>query len=337
MKFSKLIRNPNATIILVDLLMIAILIANLALIVFDSIFSYESVQELLLKYLPDFYTVYNDNIHIDFIIIDLWFVSVFVVEFILRWIVSVVRNEYHRWFFYPFIHWYDVLGCIPIGSFRALRFLRIFAIIYRMQKLKIIDITKSFLYKKYRKYKDILTEEVSDRVVVNVIQGMQDEISEGTPVIDKIVDEVLLPRKDVIAKWFSRRVQKAAMDNYDAYKGEIDEYVEGAISQAIENNKELDKIEKIPVFGKPVVTTIEKTVREIVLQVVHKAFQDLGSPRNNELIQDITDRAMEAFITEEQDKQSNEAVKRMATEALDIIKDQVNVQQWKLKEVKGEV
>src|SRR5690606_42147929 len=51
----------------------------------------------------------------------LLFVSVYLTEFSIRWLVAIARRTHERWFYFPFVHWYDLLGCIPVGSFRWLQ------------------------------------------------------------------------------------------------------------------------------------------------------------------------------------------------------------------------
>ena len=53
--------------------------------------------------------------------------------------MAIRKQTYPRWYFYPFLHWYDLLGCIPIGSFRMLRLLRLISLTIRLQKMGIID------------------------------------------------------------------------------------------------------------------------------------------------------------------------------------------------------
>ena len=99
---------------LIDVGMILLVIANLSLILFDWIYRVEAVQSAMETYTPDFYRFYSDSIHANFFEIDLAFVSVYLTEFVIRWAAAIARQTYHRWFFYPFVHWYDLLGCIPV-------------------------------------------------------------------------------------------------------------------------------------------------------------------------------------------------------------------------------
>ena len=46
-----------------------------------------------------------------------------VAELVVRWLIAIVQKRYYRWFFFPFVHWYEVLGCAP--QLRALRLLRV--------------------------------------------------------------------------------------------------------------------------------------------------------------------------------------------------------------------
>ncbi|HBZ99013.1 MAG TPA: preprotein translocase subunit SecA, partial [Pseudomonas sp.] len=52
------------------------------------------------------------------------FVAVFLLDVLLGWTVALFERRYARWYYYPFAHWYDVLGCIPLAGVRWLRGLR---------------------------------------------------------------------------------------------------------------------------------------------------------------------------------------------------------------------
>ena len=68
------------------------------------------------------------EVHENFALYDLAFIAVFLSEFCIRWVAAIIRQTYMRWYFFPFIHWYDLIGCIPLGGARIFRFLRIFSI-----------------------------------------------------------------------------------------------------------------------------------------------------------------------------------------------------------------
>lgn len=317
--------------IVIDIVMMILLLVNLSLIVFDWIFTVSFVSNFLQQYTPDFYSFYYHQIHLNFTAIDLIFVSAFLAEFILSWVLAIIQKEYYKWFFYPFIHWYDLLGCIPVGSLRFLRILRIFSILIRLQNLKIVDLTKSYLFVTLKKYYNIVVEEVSDRVVVNILEGVQEEIDEGGPVVDEIINNVIRPRQDVLVEWISRRLEYAMENDVIIKKDELDEYVKELISESLAKNQELKSLRQMPLMGKIVTDTIENAIADIINNIIEKAIADLASYKNRELIKDTMDVVLNSIEYKDKDTRLNEIFKHISIEAIDVIKKQVEIQKWKLK------
>ena len=317
----------------IDIIMMVLLVLNLSLIIFDALFTVEFVNRSLETYTPDFYEFYLQNIHLNFGSIDVIFVSAFLAEFMLSWILAIVQKTYYKWFFYPFLHWYDLVGCIPVGSLRFLRVLRVFSILIRLQNLKIIDLTRTYVFRKVKKYYGIVVEEVSDRVVVNILEGVQEEIVEGGPVIDKILNDVIRPRQDDLVEWISRRLEYALQRDVIIKKDELDLYVQGVISKSIAENRELGTLAQIPVMGKMITETIENAITNIVNNVLDNIITDLASYKNRELIKDTTEVVLNSIEFEDEDSNLNKIFKDISVDALEVVKKQVKVQKWKLKEV----
>lgn len=319
--------------IFIDIIMMILLIMNLSLIIFDWIFTVEFVNNFLKTYTPDFFDFYYNEIHVNFSDIDLIFVIAFLSEFLLSWILAVVQKVYYKWFFYPFLHWYDLIGCIPVGSLRFLRILRVFSILIRLQNLKIIDLSKTYVFAKLKKYYGIVVEEVSDRVVVNILDGMQEEIHEGGPVVDTIINKVIRPKQDILVEWISRRLEYALDHDVLIRKPELDAYVNDLISDSMSKSKELKTIEQIPMMGKVITGTIEKAVADIINNVIEKAIADMASYKNKEFIKDVTDVILNSIEFKDDESELNEVFKDISVDALEVIKKQVKIQKWKIKEV----
>jgi len=327
-----ILRQSDGKYLLVDIMMMVILALNLLLILFDLIFSSALFQGIFQKYTPRFYEFYDTTVHQDFLAIDLWFVTIFVIELVVRWIIAVKNQKYHKWFFYPFIHWYDVLGCIPLGSFRFLRVLRVIGLTVRLHKFGVIDITATYPYRKFIKYLNIITEEFSDRVVIHVLSGVQEEIKEGTPVLDRILNEVIQPRRDELVDWISYNIQEATSVAYATHVDQLQDYINQKIVAAIDNNPELKIISKIPIVGNIVTNNLEKTVCDMVDSVVDECFQDLASPRNKEVVSNVTHLVLDSFLSKEEDNQMDIPVKDIVLQALELVKEHVRIQQWKVQQ-----
>ena len=328
--FTNIKKSHQGLFFALDFLMLGLVIVNLFWLVFDTFFSSELFQSALTWLSPTFTLFYKENVHPNFIAYDLVFVSIFLTELLVRWVIAVRQKTYHRWFFYPFVHWYDVLGCIPVGSFRWLRLLRLVSILHRLQKYEIIDFSKSYPYRFAKKYIDVLVEEVSDRVVINVLNGVRDEIKTGNPVVGRVVNEVFLPHKQVVVDWLAGRINSVTDAIYEPRKPEIQQYVDKVVSEAIAKDSKISALDKIPLVGDALTDLIENTVSDIVFNALDALIADVGDKDTDSVIKEMIDMVFEK-LTEPSDE-LNDVGRLMLLDAIDVIKDEVGVQQWKLKE-----
>ena len=325
--FNNLKHSHQLTLFVVDGLMLLLISVNLLWIVFDTLFASELVRSGLAWLAPDFTSFYGEKIHPDFVSYDLIFVSVFITEFCLRWIVAIVQKTHHRWFFYPFVHWYDLIGCIPVGSFRWLRLLRIISILYRLQKYGVIDIKNSAPGRFVIKYYNVVVEELSDRVVENVLSGVQDEVRQGSPVVEKILTEVLIPQKTMIANWLTVKINEICDDVYVPNQESLRDYIEQSLSRSIARDSKVAALEAIPVMGPRLVEVIDHTVSDVVFDVINGLMLDIGKQETDHLVTELLDGVIHKIL--QPSDALNEASKQVMLDAIDIIKEQVRVQRWR--------
>jgi hypothetical protein len=331
MSRGKYSRTFDSVLIVVDILMVILVIINLLMMGIQLNFESDSVRALIQKYAFPFYQLYLP-VYKNFLFIDGIFVAVFISEILIRWGIAIYNKTYHRWFFYPFARWYEVLGCIPISSFRVLRVLRVIAIIVRLNRMKIIDIKQWYLYKVFSKYLNVITEEVSDRVVVNVIEGIQEEVKTGIPLTERILKEVIVPRKTVLVNYLAHRVQQVTKDQYAANKEDLRESIREAVSTAIQQNQNIRVLEQVPMVGKAASVALQQSVYDITFQTINHVIEKMASEESRVVIEKIADGIIEAILIEEEDTQLQTTFNDMIIHSLDLVKEQVQVQQWKAKE-----
>jgi hypothetical protein len=337
MKFDlrKLRENSgNVRLFLLDLTMVGLAVLYLLWSVFDALLRTQVAARLLQEewghtWASEAYALYTA---LDSIFYDTLFVSVFLGELLLRWAWAIYRKTYHRWFFYPFVHWYDTLGCIPVTSFKFFRILRIFFVGQRLHEQGVLDLSGTFLYEVIRKYSKVVVEELSDRVVVNIISGMQAELHRGTPLVRQVVAEVIAPHQPQLVEWLSHRLQQAAAHAQEVYGEPLHRYIDGLIEEAVRQNREIGQLERIPVVGSRVGAMLERAISDIVNQVLARALQDLASPHNREVLQGVADLAVDAAMFQEDDARLDQLVRQVAHRSLELLKEHVRVQQWKLDE-----
>jgi len=317
--------------LVVDVVMLVLIVSNLTLIVFDWGFESPIVQDVLRDWTPGFYFWYDATIHSNFVFVDLLFVAVFVVEIIVRWGLAIYRQRYHRWFFYPFVHWYDVLGCIPVSSFRSLRLLRIVSMIPKMQRLGLVDLRKTALYRTFSKYGGIVVEELSDRVAVRILDAVKDEIRDGHPVLDQVTKEVIEPQRDLLIQSVTHRLQEATAKAYGTYQSDFREYVEDVIAEAVDRNQEIRAIAAIPGVGRTMANLLERAISDIVFNVIDQMMADVASLENDKVINQITSISTDALLTSEYDQRLNRLTRTILLQSIDLIKEHVEIQQWKIE------
>ena len=85
--------------LLLDIIMLGLLLLNLLFLLFDGLYNTAFIRDSLNAWSPAFVNFY-DPIHKNFILVDLVFITIFLTEFFVRWIVAIKTEEYLRWYFF---------------------------------------------------------------------------------------------------------------------------------------------------------------------------------------------------------------------------------------------
>jgi len=303
--------------------MLALLIINLIWLLFDGLFATQAFKSILTSMSTDLVTGYTP-IHENFVLYDLAFVAIFLTEFCVRWVASVVRKTYVRWYFFPFIHWYDLIGCIPLGGARIFRFLRIFSIFYRLQKYQIIDLRNTAVYRFIIFYYDVLVEELSDRIVVKVLSDAQKDIAAGSPLIEDISQQVLVSRLPILTQWLSSvMVHIGESIEHNDHGESVRSHVQKSVGKAVRGNSQVSTLKLVPILGSTIEKTLEQSVTDIVTQSIINLMKDITP----EKIDDFVEHGIGRFSSE--DHMLDQEVLLIVNECLELVKQHVSQQRWK--------
>jgi hypothetical protein len=308
-----------------EFFIVVLVCINLGLILFDSLFIVPPINQALADWLPELHRRYETTIHQNFQIIDLCFVGIFLLDVLLGWAVALFERRYARWYYYPFAHWYDVLGCIPLSGFRWLRVLRVGSLLIRLQRLDLIDMRRWAVFGLVHRYYSLLLEELSDRVMVKLFSRMQQEIGASDDLSRRLLNEVVRPRKERLLDDLSRRMQGMLEGGYRDNRGAIEGYVEGLIHQALMNNPEVASLRRLPMGGR-VADTLDKALADIAARLLQGAAEGLRGAQFQRLARSLADECFEAWVY--QDDDTDLALEELLVDVIEVLKQQVLDRRW---------
>jgi len=298
---------------------------NLSLILFDSLFALQPVSAVLADLAPELHARYQQSVHANFQYIDLGFVAIFVLDVLLGWTVALFERRYARWYYYPFAHWYDVLGCIPLAGLRWLRVLRVGALLIRLQRLGLIDMRGWAIYGLFSRYYYLLIEELSDRVMVRLFGRLQQEIGASDDLSRRLLQEVVRPRKQRLLNDISRRLQDMLETGYRDNRGAIEGYVSQLIHQALQDNPEMHNLRRLP-LGNRLASTLDDALSDIAARLLQGAVEGMGGPQFQALAGNLADEFFDAWVY--QDENTDLALEELLVDVIEVLKQQVLDRRW---------
>lgn len=328
-----------------DLFMLVVVLLNLSWLVFDWLFGFGFFQQLLSSTVTDFYVFYRDQVHPNFLVYDAYFVAIFIAELLIRWAIAVRQKVYRRWWLYPVAHWYDVIGCFPLGAFRWLRVFRAVSMLMRLHKMGFIDLRKTFIFEESLFLFKEFTNTVTDRVLINLVSGLQRGVSQTKEVekSDSTISEAVKPDQHQLAKVVTQRIQKAARDNYEEHRETLREQIETIVRDGFDNSAEMKKIEALPLVGKQITESLENTLGDIAYHLVDSLFNQAISEESGQLMEDSINTTLDAIFSEtddpldQEEEELNRIIRKILGRVLERVKDDIRRDSIFLREGSEEV
>lgn len=254
-----------------------------------------------------------------------FFTLFLVVELSIRWIIAIVQKHYYRWFFFPFVHWYEVLGCLPI--LRPLRLLRAGVIAYRLYLLGYPVLPRSWV-RKAKFYYELVLEELSDRIVIHVIDGITTELKQNKTHYD-LIEKIIEKHKPMFIKTLFELLEKNLPNAINQNQAIISKYVSAAVERSLQNTPELQQIlHLMPVVGNLLSNRLEAIGARLGENLALELMYPLTltpNPLYAEVAKQVGDLQLHTLELEK-------LVDSIVIEALKVIRDQVSIQQWKVQE-----
>lgn len=323
--------KPNRFKLTYDIIMLIVISIDLLLISLDAVlmsnFSSNAAAWLSVSEALDWYRV---TLHDPLRTTGGFFTIFLIVELLLRWALAIKEKRYYRWFFFPFVHWYEVLGCFP--QLRALRLLRAVVIGRRLYQLGYQVLPQSWI-NRIKFYIDLLLEELSDRVILTTIQNFRQELTNPDTHKSFIESAITRNRPEIEAAVLSiLRTELApklqAMTTSPSGGNMLASEMGNAIEEGLANTPELRRyLRMIPIAGTLIESQLQHVGHNIGENVVYALNKRLLDPERLDTLMvaiasgiaqiDTNNTALDTLISS------------IIDDSLTEFEAQVKIQQWK--------
>ena len=214
--------------------------------------------------------------------------------------------------------------------FRFLRLFRAGVVAYRLYEMGYQIFPTSWQEKGLFYYR-VVMEELSDRVVVTVLDGLKHELQTSTTHKD-LISNVIQHHRDLFSQALAEILQENLSRELQADRERIAKSVGQIVNQAIEDTPELTQLLRlIPIVGGRIEQQIQSIGQRLGENITQGLIDPLASPnastvRHPNLYTDIATR-ISAIEIEKNDK-LDALVRSAVFESLEAIRKQVKVKQW---------
>ena len=260
--------------------------------------------------------------------IDLPFLILFWIEFIVRWTLAIRRRRYARWYFYPIFYWYDLLSLIPVTALRPLRLLRVVSIYMRLRESDLSRVGRDFLSRGVAYISNIITEEVSDRVAVRILSEFGEEIADGTHI--RIARATVEPRREEIEQVLVGQIQ-AILTNDETIE-RFRQLLRLNLDNAVEESESLRSLPLPHIVVKPIVRTVGEVILDTTLETIEAT---LDSPEGRDAASAVAGSILEALFYGPALVELESLAKDISLQVIDHMKEVVTVKKWALPDEQG--
>ena len=310
-----------------DLFMMVLIIINLFCLSANAILMSDFGGWLFnFIHLPELLQFYQTALRPWVIITESWFTSFLVIELLVRWSIAIIGQHHKRWFFFPFIHWYEILSIIPL--LRFLRLLRAGAIAYNLNQHGYKVIPDAW-YRRAKFYYHMLLEELSSRIVITVLDGIKRELSTSTT-HKKLIEDLVAHHRDMFAAALADILQESLGKELQMQKIMIAENVGNIVNQAIEDTPELTQLLRlIPIVGGRIEQQIQSIGQRLGENITLGLIEPFAYGHKNEknlAYLEISNKISK--IQFENNTHVEKLVESAVFESLEAIRQQVKIKQW---------
>lgn len=323
--------KPNRVKLTYDIVIIIIISIDLFFISIDAIlmseFSNNLANWLALNSQLDWY---QTTLHDPLRMVGGFFTIFLIGELLARWAIAIKQQIYYRWFFFPFVHWYEVLGCFP--QLRALRLFRAVIIGRRLYQLGYQVLPQPWI-NRIKFYINLLLEELSDRVILTTIYNYKQQLTDPEmqksliqSTITNNLDEIESTLLSLLRQELAPKLQE--LTDKSAGGALIAREMGNAIQDGFANTPELHRLLRlIPIAGGLIESQLQHIGQSVGENSVYSLNKRLLNPERIDSIMVAIAEGVANIDTHNTALES--LIACIIADSLTEFEAQIKVQQWK--------
>ena len=255
----------------------------------------------------------NDN----FWIIDVFFLPIFLGEFMIRGILGVKRGVYKNFKHFFESRWYDAVYFLPVIVYTLpptlqgpLHLVRVISVGARMERLGLIN-PVAIVQARVAKILDMITDIVNVKLLSNYQDGVRSfDLEESMNTLTPVQRQQLA---HLIEKNLNMVVGKVLPDVMD----EAERLLTRSAAQALEEAPAYKQFKQLPFFGGLPEQMIQRIITETIAQMQVTMLKQVNDPENVRLTKELITAVTESLLRHMAEGGTEEQVKAMVVDVLE--------------------
>ncbi len=248
--------------------------------------------------------------------IDLWFVALFAIDYLLRTLLMSRRTPGVNWGDAMLRRWYDVFLLIP-----AWRWLRVLPVLVRSHQAKIVNLNRAIAQVTYAPAA-YLSDRVAEFVMVRLINQMQTSVEQGDVARALLEPKPYTTVNDVneVEAIVDRLMKLTIYNVLPRVQPNIEALLRHSLKSSLESSTFYDTLQQLPAVG----DLPDDLVRQMASYLAESTYNVVESSYSDEKGRQLFDRLSENFTTalskELQDESTRQELQLLLRDLLEEVK-----------------
>lgn len=252
-----------------------------------------------------------------FWILDLLFVPLFALEFLLRGGIEIARGRHPSWKAFCYARWYDLVYFLPVGAYLIpfgqsgwVHLVRGISVGNRMQRLGLINpitVPQEFA----GKVADLVTDLVSVRLLTNY----QESVRKFD--LDETLKTLTPEQREAVMGFFDQQLRVLLGRVLPQVAPELQGLLTYAAQQALNESPAYQNLKQIPFLGSLPERYLPDLVAEMIEGTQRIAFNSLQDAAHREQVSRLVDKASAIMLEEMHRNGTEEHMKAILVDLLE--------------------